>query len=120
MRYLVSLLAFGFVSMLTGCPSIIIRDGQAYRLEALYFEKTIKETNKIVRHRLKTQCCIDGSFNTLDGYCVADGDVYAVTHSRAQHHIDRLMFLAGYKEIDPGDAPEVLTNKILKEICDDE
>ena len=114
MKYLLLLiLPFCLVS----CNKVVIRDSKAYRLEAMYFSKTIEESNRIVLHRLKTQCCKDSMFNTEAVGCAQDGETYSVTHARAQHHYNRLMYLAGFDEKDPGSAPEIKTNAILAEVC---
>lgn len=106
-----------FLLTLTGCNRVIIRDTKAYKLEVMYFSKTIAETNKIVLHRLQSQCCMDDAFNTNDNQCVKDGETYAVTHMRAQHHYDRLMYLAGFVKEDPGSAPDFKTDSVLMEVC---
>lgn len=117
MKVFNSLLILLFVLTFTGCNRVIIRDSKAYKLEALYFSKTIAETNKIVLHRLKTQCCDGPVFNSGDESCSKDGETFAVTHARAQHHYDRLMFLAGFTEKDPGSAPDFEIDNILIGVC---
>lgn len=112
---LFGIVAFSF--SLVGCNRVIIRDTKAYKLEAMYFSKTIAETNKIVLHRLQSQCCSNELFNTTDNQCVEDGETYAVTHMRAQHHYERLMYLAGFIDKDPGSAPDFETGSILAEVC---
>ena len=113
-----NLLCFLILSLfLTACNKVVIRDSKAYRLEAMYFSKTIEESNRIVLYRLKTQCCSEGLFNTEAEGCAQDGETYAVTQVRAQHHYNRLMYLAGFDEKDPGSAPEIKTNEVLAEVC---
>lgn len=117
MRFLNYLFILFLAIPLTACNKVVIRDTKAYRLEALYFSRTIAETNKIVLFRLKSQCCVKGVFNTEGEGCAEDGETYAVTHARAQHHYDRLMFLAGFTEKDPGSAPAIATDEILEGVC---
>lgn len=108
------------LSMLLGCnKKVIVRDSKAYRLEALYFKKTISEQQKIVFAQLEANCCEGGDFKSVSKSCAEFGETYAVTHARAPHHYDRLMFLAGFKDKDPGEAPKVDIVKILQEICHD-
>lgn len=103
--------------MLTGCPNnVVIRDSKAYRLEAIYFKKTVAEQQVSLKTRLKQQCCENGVFSSAHE-CARDGETYAVTNARFGHHYARLMYLAGYEDNDPGDAPKVETVSILEEIC---
>lgn len=106
--------------LLIGCGSkVVVRDVKAYRLEALFFKKTIDEQQTALKARLKRSCCVEAVFNSADVSCAKDGEVYAVAHSRAQHHYDRMMFLAGFEKQDPGAAPEIKTAKILEAVCHD-
>lgn len=103
--------------MMAGCPSnTIIRDSKAYRLEALYFKQTVSEQQKALRARLKASCCEDGVFSSARE-CAKDGELFAVTHIRFSHHYERLMYLAGYIDKDPGDAPKVEIAPVLEGIC---
>jgi hypothetical protein len=103
--------------VVTACGSkAIIRDSKAYRLEALFFKKSIDEQQEALKPRLRAACCEEGVFGA-SATCQKDGETYAVVHSRAQHHYDRMMFLAGFAEIDPGDAPKVDVAKVLEGVC---
>ena len=102
---------------LSACGSkTIIRDSKAYRLEALFFKKSIDEQQGALKPLLRSSCCEEGVFSASPS-CSKDGETYAVVHARAQHHYDRMMFLAGYIDVDPGDAPKVDVAKILEGVC---
>lgn len=101
----------------TGCNKVVVRDSKAYRLEALYFKTTIAEQQKIVLAQLKGNCCADGAFKSGDKSCSQSGETYAVTHARAQHHYDRMMYLGGFEDKDPGAAPKVDIVAILEGVC---
>ena len=105
------------IPALTACGSkAIIRDSKAYRLEALFFKKSIDEQQAALEPRLRSSCCEEGVFGS-SASCKKDGETYAVVHSRAQHHYDRMMYLAGFAEVDPGDAPKVDVAKVLEGVC---
>lgn len=114
------LLAMATLTLCAGCNNkVIIRDSKAYRLEAMYFKKTIVEQQKILFAQLESECCVDGAFKSGDKTCGEVGETYAVTHARAQHHYDRMMFLAGFEKKDPGEAPPVDITSILEGVCHD-
>lgn len=107
------------ITLCLGCqPQATIRDARAYRLEALFFKKAVDEQHKIVTARLKAECCVEGKFKG-GAECESLGEVYAVVHTSAQHHYDRMMFLGGFAETDPGSLVEPETQVLLGEVCRD-
>jgi hypothetical protein len=107
------------VMLTAGCSSkVIIRDSKAYRLEAFFFKQSISGQQDALRPLLHNACCEDGVYRSTPE-CSSDGETYAVVHARAQHHYDRMMYLAGYQDNDPGAAPQVDVAAILEEMCRD-
>lgn len=94
------------VLSMVGCPTYVIRDERAVRVDYMMLDRVAKESAKTIQATMQDYCaCQNGHWATVS--CENSAKTYLFLTTRLNWHLSMMLYNSGLTETRPGEVPEI-------------